>query len=158
MKSKLSSVLMVGNRAAFSRALGGALLAFEQLELAELEQVGEVIGVVGGGLGGHLLASAPIVGSRSALRWWRKQHERTWSRGSSWSCSFLRSSARGRRPEVGWVDGDGLEVRVAVEAEQPDRLLGVVEQDQRDRVGARRPDRERRIDRAGQLAEASRAP
>ena len=37
-------------------ALGRSLLTFEQLELGELQQVGEVIGVVGGGLGGHLLA------------------------------------------------------------------------------------------------------
>ena len=56
--------------------------------------------------------------------------------------------------EVGRVDLDGLEVRVPVEAEQPDRLLGAVVEDQRDRVGAGRADRERRVDRAGQLAEA----
>ena len=55
-KSKVSSVLMVGKRAAFDPALGGPFLAFEELQLGEAEQVGEVVGVVRGGLGGHLLA------------------------------------------------------------------------------------------------------
>ena len=36
--------------------LGGAFLPVEQLELAELQQVGEVVRIVRGGLCGHLLA------------------------------------------------------------------------------------------------------
>ena len=40
----------------FHPPFGGPLLAFEQFELGQAEQVGQVIGVVGGGLGGHLLA------------------------------------------------------------------------------------------------------
>ncbi len=55
-KSKVSSVLMVGKRANFDPALGGTLLPFQELQLGETQQIGEMIGVVRGGLGGHLLA------------------------------------------------------------------------------------------------------
>ena len=36
--------------------LGGLALALQELELGELQQVGEVVGIVGGRLAGELLA------------------------------------------------------------------------------------------------------
>ena len=55
-KSKVSSVLMVGKRGRLDPPLGRPLLPFEQLQLGQAQEVGEMIGVVRGGLGGHLLA------------------------------------------------------------------------------------------------------
>ena len=56
--------------------------------------------------------------------------------------------------QVGWVHDKGLQVGVAVETEEPDGLLGVVEQDQGDGVRARGPDGERRLDGLGQCRDA----
>ena len=51
-----------------------------------------------------------------------------------------------------------FEMGVAVEAEEPDRLLGVVEQDQGNGIGSRGPDGDGRIHRFGQRGQAWRSP
>jgi hypothetical protein len=55
-KSKVSSVLMVGEARRLDSAFGRSFLAFEQFKLGEAKQVGQMVGVVKSGLGGHLLA------------------------------------------------------------------------------------------------------
>ena len=66
---------MVGKRADFQPALGGPLLPVEKLELGELQQVGEVIGVVGRRLVGHLLALGPDGGQAQGLQVVAQQHQ-----------------------------------------------------------------------------------
>ena len=55
-KSKVSSVLMVGKRGELDPPFRRAFLAFEELELGQAQEIGEMIGIVRRGLGGHLLA------------------------------------------------------------------------------------------------------
>ena len=55
-KSKVSSVLMVGKRAALTRRSAARFSRSSSSSSSQPEQVGEMVGVVGGGLGGHLLA------------------------------------------------------------------------------------------------------
>src|SRR5450759_113153 len=70
--------------------------------------------------------------------------------GGLGACKWSRSGPDlGEAPvgaEVDVLDGHGLEVREAVEAEQADGALLAVEQDQGDRVVARRSDRKRHLD------------
>jgi hypothetical protein len=56
--------------------------------------------------------------------------------------------------EIRWVEDDGLQVRVAVEAEQADGTLGVVEDDQADGIGSGRPDGEGRLHCPGERGDA----
>jgi hypothetical protein len=55
-KSKVFERLDGRKARRFDPALGRPFLAFEQFELGQAEQVGEVVGVVRSRLGGHLLA------------------------------------------------------------------------------------------------------
>ena len=67
----------------------------------------------------------------------------------------MRSGTRRRERPVGaqirWFDGHGLEVRVAVEAEEADGLFGVVEQDQGHGVGSGGAEGDGLADRSGEL-------
>ena len=96
VKSKLSSVFMVGNRAAFSRRSAARFSRSEQLELAELQQVGEVVGVVGRGLGGDLLGLGADRRQPQRLQVVAQQHQGLGLEAASWSCSFLGEHCRRR--------------------------------------------------------------
>ena len=127
-----------------------------------------MVGVVRGGLGGHLLALGRHRRETEGLQVVVQEHDGLgvcgfhgvapfiWRAGCNRSCAQSGEGLIGA--EVGWVDGHGLEVGVAVEAEEPDRLFGVVEQDQRNGVGSRRPDGEGRLDRFGERGAAWRSP
>ncbi len=72
-------------------SLGRLALPLEQLELAELQQVGEVIGVVGRGLGGDLLGFGTDRREPQRLEVVAQAAPGTWSRGAS--CMLLSRSA-----------------------------------------------------------------
>lgn len=56
LKSKASRVFDCWEPGRLEAAFGRALLPVEQFEFEQLQQVGEVVDVVGGSLSGHLLA------------------------------------------------------------------------------------------------------
>ena len=70
---------------------------------------------------------------------------------TSCTCSYLGQGAVGA--EIGWIDDKGLQVGMAVQAEQPDRSLVAVEQDERDGISPGGPDGEGLLDGSGELAE-----
>ena len=132
---------------------GGALLTLEQLQLAELEQVGEVVGVVGRGLGGDLLALGTDRREPQRFEVVAEQHHRLGLEGLH--VMLLSRSAPRRRVRSGGSICTDLQVRVPVEAEQPDRRLGAVARMRAtaSALGVRSAS-ERPLDRAGSSREA----